>query len=304
MKKILKVFACFLIAAALAGVWGCRLESPTGKVALSITDDPVHDPDIDGVWLTIGEVQYNMNGDDSGWRSFEDFQGPQTINLLDYQNGLAFLLGTLELPSGQYEQIRFLLDIPPEGAKAPPTTPGCWVSFTDETTEPLFVPSGLQTGYKAVGTFQVPVNATVGITADFVLHKSLRLTANGRRYLLQPTIRLVVNDQAGAIGGTVINLSAEKVVIFAYEDGTYDAAEAAVSPGGGQFPNSVGEAGVNPETGAYRIAFLAPGLYDLVVTTVNPDTTLSVAGFVTDVTVNSEETTRRDIDMSALAQTY
>lgn len=304
MKKFLKVFSFFVIAAALAAVSGCSLDSPTGKVALSITDDPVQDPDINGVWITIGEVQYNLSSDDSGWRSFEEFEGPKRVNLLDYQNGLALLLGTFELPSGQYEQIRFLLDIPHEGAKVPPATPGCWVSFADDTKEPLFVPSGLQTGYKAVGTFQVPVNATVGVTADFNLHKSLRLTANGKRYLLQPTIRLVVNDQAGAVGGIVINLPVEKVVIFAYENGTYDDAEAAVSPGGGQFPNSVAEAGVDPDTGAYKIAFLAPGLYDLVVTTVNPDTTLSVVGFVSDVGVNSGETTRQDIDMSALAQTY
>jgi hypothetical protein len=304
VKKFLNAFSFFLITAALAGVWGCLLENPTGKVELSITDAPVHDPDINGVWLTIGEVQYNMSSDDSGWRSFEDFEGPQKINLLDYQNGLAFLLGAFELESGQYEQVRFLLDIPPEGAKAPPATPGCWVSFTDETTKPLFVPSGLQTGYKAVGTFQVPVNAAVAVTADFDLHKSLRLTANGKRYLLQPTIRLVVNDQAGAIGGKVTNAPAEKVVIFAYADGTYDDSEATVSPGGGQFPNSVAEAGVDPATGGYRIPLLAPVLYDLVVTTVNPDTTLSVAGFVSDVAVQSGETTRRDIDMSLLEQTY
>ena len=304
MKKFLKVFSFFVITAALAGLWGCSLDSPTGKVALSITDDPVHDPEINGVWITIGEVQYNLSSDESGWRSFEGFHGPQEVNLLDYQNGLALLLGTFELPSGQYEQIRFLLEIPHEGAKVPPATPGCWVSFADDTKEPLFVPSGMQTGYKAVGTFQVPVNATVGVTADFDLHKSLRLTANGKRYLLQPTIRLVVNDQAGAIGGTVTNLPTEKVVIFAYQDDTYDDAEADVSPGGGQFPNSIAEAGVDPGTGAYRIAFLAPRLYDLVVATVNPDTSLNVAGFVAEVTVQSGETTHRDIDMSALAQTY
>ena len=301
MKTLLKIAASFIVLAAVAGFWGCKIENSTGTVTLRITDAPVNNPDIDGVWLTIGEVQYNLGGDESAWRSFGDFAGPQKVNLLDYQNGLAFLLGSLELPSGQYHQIRFLLDIPDETAKAPPVTPGCYVSFKDGTSAPLFVPSGMQTGYKAVGFFQVPVNAAVGITADFDLHKSLRLTSNGQRYLLQPTIRLVVDNQAGTIEGSVANLPAEKVEVFAYANGTYADSEAAVQPGEVQFPNSVAAAAVDPATQAYRVAFLAEGQYDLVVASVNPDTTLSVRGFVPDVTVQSGQTTHQDIDLLALA---
>jgi len=300
MKAFPKLVPFLGILIALAGFWGCQVNSSTGAVALRITDAPVDNPDIDGVWLTIGEVQYNLGGDDSGWQVFSDLAGPQKINLLDYQNGLAFLLGSFTLPSGQYDQIRFMLDIPDEGTKVPPASPGCYVSFKDGTTAPLFVPSGLQTGYKAVGSFQVPVNGTVDITADFDLHKSLRLTKNGNRYLLQPTIRLVVDDQAGAIEGAVIYVPAEKVMVIAYADGTYTDSEALVLSGEVQFPNAAASAVVDPAMQAYKVAFLAAGMYDLVVATANLDTTFSVNGFIPNVLVQGGQTTHLPIDMLAL----
>lgn len=303
MKTSLKLAALLGALAALSGLGGCPLAGSTGTVTLSLSDAPVHNPDIDGVWLTIGEVQYCLGSEDSGWQSFGDFEGPRLLNLLDYQNGLACLLGTLELPSGRYEQIRFLLDIPDESVKAPPATPGCWVSFKDGTTAPLFVPSGQQTGYKAVGSFQVPVNGNVDITADFDLHKALRLTANGKRYLLQPTLRLVVEDQAGCIEGSVTGLTEEAVLVLAYADGTYADSESAVLPGGIQFPAAVASAAVDPALECYRLAFLAAGVYDLVVVTVNPDTTLGLLGFVPAVGVESGQTTQQAIDLLALAQT-
>jgi hypothetical protein len=57
-----------------------------------------------------------------------------------------------------YTQIRFMLDIPEEGSHK--ANPGCYVKFADNSTEPLFVPSGGETGYKAVGEFTVPDNGT------------------------------------------------------------------------------------------------------------------------------------------------
>ena len=67
------------------------------------------------------------------------------------------------------------------------------------------------------------------------------------------------------------------------------------------FPSSVAGAAVDPGTERYRIAFLAAGVYDLVVATVEADTSLSVKGFVPDVSVEAGETTHQDIDMDALS---
>ena len=72
------------------------------------------------------------------------------------------------------------------------TNPGCYIEFADNSTEPLFVPSGGETGYKAVGQFEVPVNGTVEVTADFDVREAVVVA--GSRYILKPTIKLIVND--------------------------------------------------------------------------------------------------------------
>ena len=82
-----------------------------------------------------------------------------------------------------------MLDIPEIGP--PPTSPGCYIEFAGNTTEPLFVPSGGQTGYKAIGHFEVSVNGTVEVTADFDVRKAVVVA--GSSYILKPTIKLIVN---------------------------------------------------------------------------------------------------------------
>jgi len=99
-------------------------------------------------------------------------------------------LGELTLPSGNYTQIRFMLDIQEIGPS--PTSPGCYIEFADNSTEPLFVPSGGETGYKGICQFEVPVNGTVEVTADFDVREAV-VIANSR-YILKPRIKLIVND--------------------------------------------------------------------------------------------------------------
>ena len=76
----------------------------------------------------------------------------------------------------------------------PPASPGCYLEFADNSTEPLFVPSGGETGYKAIGHFEVPVNGTVTVTADFDISEPGTVHVAGSRYILKPTIKLIVND--------------------------------------------------------------------------------------------------------------
>jgi hypothetical protein len=66
------------------------------------------------------------------------------------------------------------------------------VKFADNSTEPLFVPSGGETGYKATGQFTVPANGTVEVTADFNVHEAVVVADS--HYILKPTIKLIVND--------------------------------------------------------------------------------------------------------------
>lgn len=155
----------------------------TGTLRLYLCDAPPEAPNITGVYITISDVQYHLDGQ---WATAEGFVGPQTYNLLELTGGNFALLGDLTLPVGDYTQIRFMLDIPEKGSQ--PVNPGCYVELADNSTEPLFAPSGGETGYKATGQFEVTGNGTVVVTADFDVQKALVLA--GSSYILKPTIKL------------------------------------------------------------------------------------------------------------------
>jgi hypothetical protein len=159
-----------------------------GTLKLYLSDAPMDAENVTGVYVTINEIQYHRDGQ---WTTCEDFMGPQKYNLLELTGGNFALLGELTLQAGNYTQIRFMLDIPEKGSS--PVSPGCYIEFADNSTEPLFVPSGGQTGYKATGYFEVPVNGTVEVTADFDVRKPGAVHLAGSRYILNPTIKLIVN---------------------------------------------------------------------------------------------------------------
>jgi hypothetical protein len=190
-----------------------------------------------------------------------------------------------------------MLDIPEMGQD--PATPGCYIQFSDNSTQPLFVPSGNTTGYKAVGEFTVPINGTVQITTDFDVRKAVHLADS--HYILHPTIRLVVNNEAGRISGSIINNSTyTDIIVFAYADGTWTDAEddEPVYPAS-RFPNAV-NSGKMCDDGHYTIPLLAAGTYDLAVTGYNGAEFGEVLGFISDVVVESDQATMQNIDTDAL----
>jgi len=192
----IKPFPLVLIILAVLTVIGLVYKIPeqalpeqalgTGTLKLYLSDAPLDAEDVTGVYITINEIQYHL---DSQWITCEEFEGSKTYNLLELTDGNSALLGELTLPAGNYNQIRFILDIPEKGSY--PANPGCYIEFADNSTEPLFVPSGGDTGYKAIGYFEVPVNGTVEVTADFDVRKAVVVA--GFSYILKPTIKLIVN---------------------------------------------------------------------------------------------------------------
>jgi len=160
----------------------------TGTLKLYLSDAPLDAEDVTGVYITINEIKYHL---DNQWITCEEFKDPQTYNLLELTGGNSAFLGEFTLPDGHYTQIRFMLDIPEKGSS--PANPGCYIEFADNSTEPLFVPSGSETGYKATGRFEVTANETVEVTADFDVRKPGAIHVAGARYILNPTIKLIVN---------------------------------------------------------------------------------------------------------------
>jgi hypothetical protein len=295
MKKFSIILPLMLLIAFIFS--SCeKIESGKGTVKLSITDAPIDTDGIEGVYITISEVQYHLGG--NNWQEFV-FEVPKTYNLLDLQRGNSEIMGSFELEAGTYTQIRFLLDAPVVNA-GQNSNSGCYLKFEDGTIVNLFVPSGAQTGYKAVGTFDVPLNGSVELTADFDARKSVVKAGMSGSYLLKPTIRLIVNDQAGYIAGQVSNIpDGSEIVIYAYEAGKYVADEAVEPAEGTRFPNAV-TSDKSDENNQYHLAYLAPRLYDLVIVSTVEGEFQEVIGLLEGIEVKSKEKTEAPIDISAL----
>lgn len=235
-------------------------ETPTGTLNVSLTDAPiVDDANVTGVFITVAQIQYHTSG---GWSTLSDFNTSlNPINLLDLQEGTALSLATNTLPAGKYTQLRFLLEAAEE-SQAPKSNTGCFIQFDGDRNETLYVPSGSQSGYKTIGNFEVPVNGSVSITADFDVRKSIVVSAEQSIYKLKPTIRVIVDAQAGEIKGSVSNLNSDNTyVVYAYEieDNVDVASEAA-----NDFINAISSTNIN-DNGSYTLAFLSEGFYDLLI---------------------------------------
>ena len=152
---------------------------------MTLTDAPA---DFDSVVLVIREVAvHSASADSENWIKF--VPAATYYDLLTLQNGVFAELGTWTLPAGHFTQVKLLLD------------PGSYLVI-DGQRVPLTIPSGLQTGLKLVGEFDVPAGSLVDIGLDFDAAHSIHQTGNGR-WMLKPTVRIVTRTLTGSIVGTV-----------------------------------------------------------------------------------------------------
>jgi hypothetical protein len=302
MKRIAIILS--LIIGLFVIFQGCEKdnddENYTGILSLSLTDAPVDLETIDSINLEITGIEYNKAG--GSWTMVEDYGEPKTYNILNLTDGTSELIGEFPVEAGRYTQLRFLLNAPDYSESPNQSNPGCYVVFKDGTVEPLFVSSGGETGYKAVGEFVVPINGSVSVTADFDARKSILKEAGASgMFVLKPTIRLIVDNEAGAIAGNLLNTATDtSYVVYAYEDGTYETSESDdPATGEPRFPNAVTSDQPN-DANHYRLSYLAPATYDIVVASFIDTSFQDVVGIVEDVSVTSEKVTNKDIDISNL----
>ena len=238
----------------------------------------------------------------NGWQEV-NFDKPRKINLLTLQNGKTALLDQAVLSAGEIQHVRFILDVSQ-----------CYVELDGdgENTVPLTVPSGDQTGYKAIGGFAIPEGATAHVIADFDLRKSVTVTGNGK-YILKPTIKIVnvqiveeiievdapIDDdmKTGEINGTMtLDANGSQVIVYAYENGSWEDNETTVE---NKFANSA--LSTDATDGNYTLPWLAEGKYDLIV--VANDVTgvfENILGYIDDVPVLAGETTEQNITNDTL----
>lgn len=222
--------AITLGALVLAGCKESATDPETGKAVLRIylTDAVAQ---YDAVNITFTEVSAHI---DSAWLVLNN--QTQTVNLLDWNNGKTLLLGQAEVEAGKYTQIRLKMQ-------------DASVVWNGQTF-PMNVPSGAQSGLKLLTNFDVAVGSTYDLVLDFDAERSV--VVNGPRskptgFKLKPTIRAAAVALTGSISGTVSN-PAHLPTAYAIANN-----------------DTVTSSFVDPASGFFRLAFLPPQSYTVVI---------------------------------------
>lgn len=233
-NTILLLVALLAVAASAFGCGNSTTRPASGTVRVSLTDAPA---DFDSVILVIREVAVHRAGaGNAGWTSF--VPDSSRYDLLRLRNGVFAELGEVLVDAGHYTQVRLVLD------------PGSYV-VENGVRRDIVIPSGLQTGLKLVGEFDVAAGTSVDLGIDFDATRSFVETGSGK-LLLKPTVRVEVMELTGAIRGSV-QPSDPSSLVYAIA-GTDTLAGAATGADGGFVLPLL-------PAGAYTVAIDAPAAY-------------------------------------------
>lgn len=189
MRRLTLVMALGLVAVlALSGCSNHPTSTSLGTMNVQMTDAP---GDYQAVHLVVNEVAVQQAAGNAGWEILSN--RPQTVDLLTLCNGVFTTLGISQLPAGHYNQLRLKLGF---GSNV----------VVDNTMHPLRVSSGLQSGFKIAGSFDVPPQGRVDLGLDFDVARSIQPNGDGS-YTLNPVVRCVTMNlpdaKPGGIHGAV-----------------------------------------------------------------------------------------------------
>lgn len=214
-----------------------------GTLGVSLTDMPACG--FDEVNVTVRKVRVHQSSSasdtDGGWTEIT-LNPARKINLLNLTNGVLDSLGETLLMAGHYTQVRLVLESNSVTPLANSVVP------TNGTETPLVTPSAVQSGIKLVHEFDVAAGQRVDLVLDFDACRSIVKRGNGT-FGLKPVIRvtpLVVN---GITGFVDTSLLVSNVMVTAQQGG-----------------NIVQATVPNAQTGAFFLARLAAGNYDVIFT--------------------------------------
>jgi len=285
-----------IVAIALTGCGGSSgTDSPAdgmGVFNLSVSDSGIKDAA--KVCIKFDGVQLKKTDEDAPITI--DFADPQIVNLLANQGANSQPITSEQVPAGNYEWIRLMVDAS-RGNDAGSddvdlTTDECLANngsyLVTETlmNYSLFIPSGDQTGLKLIKDITIPFDASGNYTAEWDLGKSFIAPPGlAPDAIMKPVVKLVANNEVGTLVGQVADglvgdscddEFAPKVYVF----------EEGVVPNPIDYPPADPEAPFEPDpndpvaTGLvelqdqggglmqyrYSIGFLLAGLYDPVYT--------------------------------------
>ncbi len=238
-------------------------DGATGQLQVEITDAPVDDANVKGVFITVAEVRVNGTKID-GFTS-------QTIEISSYQNGVTEILANAEVDAKSYSQVTLVLDNEQDENGG---SPGNYVVNLDGSKDDLTLSASgeAMTEITFSGSeFTVPEDGTNTIVIDFDLRKSIQREA-GEGYAfvtdaeLNAALSVKEKLETGTISGQVNSWAnfSEKLIVYAYKKGTLNAAAEVQGQGASevQFSNAITSAEVASD-GSFELHFLEAGEYEL-----------------------------------------
>jgi hypothetical protein len=224
--KSLSTFAALLALPLLLLLPACSEDEQPQKATLVVQLTDAIAP-YDAVRITFSEVSAHI---DNNWVNVSAL--PKTVDLLQWNNGKTIEIGRNDLPAGKYTQLRLLLT-------------KCELDVGGQTY-PVSIQSEDQTGLKMNIDQTMVEGSTYEMVIDFDANKSIVQTGNGQ-YKIKPVLRAVPRAMTGSISGMVTNFDRQPLAIAL------------------QGPNEVTSTPVDRTTGQFRLAFLPPGTYDLLI---------------------------------------
>lgn len=240
--------------------------SSSGEATMEMTDAPIDNAEVEGVFVTVTDIK--VDG-----QSFEGFSGPQTIDLLAYQNGKTKIMGTGELAAKSYSSLTLELDLEKDASGS---TPGSYVLAADGTKHRLGNSTQSSLEVTTNKAYTIQENASSNIVIDFDLRKAVKQNESEETdeysfvtaAKLNNAVRVVAKDKSGEVRGKYDEnnnggSADSKTVVYAYHKGTFDADTE--TQGEVLFENAVTSAvvGESSLSNDFVLAFLEEGEYDL-----------------------------------------
>lgn len=236
----LSLIAGLSAAGLLTACGGGGSSAAPGTLSVALTDAP--SCGYDAVNVTVNKVRVHQSSsageNDSGWSDIT-LSPARKINLLDLTNGALEQLGQTSLAAGHYTQLRLVLDANTGSSMANS------IVLSGTTNEiALATPSATQSGLKLGHEFDVGSGQRVDLVLDFDACKSIVTRGNGN-YALKPVINVIPTVLNGITGYIS---PASNVMVSAQQNGV------------------IVRSTVPSANGAFFLARVAPGNYDVVIT--------------------------------------
>ncbi len=304
------------------------IEESMGVFNLSVSDSGIEDAA--KVCIKFDGVQLKKT--DEGAPIAIDFTAPEIVNLLANQGANSQPITSTQVPAGNYEWIRLMVDAnrgnDAGSADTDQADPECLADdgsyLLTETglLYSLFIPSGDQTGLKLIKDITIPVNSSGNYTAEWDLGKSFIAPPGlAPDAIMKPVVKLVANNEVGTLLGRVADELVEAddcdvefaPKVYVFDDG--------IAPNPIDYPPEDPEAPFEPDpndpvaTGLveqqeqddgsmqyrYSVGFLLAGEYE-VAFTCDGQTFIPEAGKEATIAIGEVKEINFDLDDLPLAQ--